>query len=335
MKGVVLPRDAGVHSVDYEWWYAHGYLHNEAGHQLGFMFSFFKFDAATVKRFFPQFAWYPGRVLYELHLGLTDITAQAHHFDEYLFAPILGHTGAARKKINVYYGPNHLKQVEDRKFHLSMRHHRKNIHLHFFDLKGPLLHGTAGNLSFPKVGTTQYYSHPRLTVEGSMQNNGDKHVEFVSGSAWIDHQWGNFAPNQTFLFWTWAGIQLDDGTELMIYEVFLEDGKSRGVRATYFGPNGQRRTVTASWHPLRSWQSPKTKVMYPVDYALKIPGLKLDVTLNADVKDQEMHSSFFNYWEGSCSVVGTRAGKHITGKAFLELTGYDRLSKVALKRRLA
>src|SRR3972149_11209709 len=308
MKGVVLPRDAGAHAVDYEWWYAHGYLHNEAKHQYGFMFSFFKFDAAVVKKFFPQFSWYPARQLFFLHLGLTDITAQTHHFDEFLFAPIVGHTGAARKKVNVFYGPNHLREEGDRRLHLAMRHHRKKIHLHFFDLKGPVLHGHKGVLTFPKLGSPFYYSHPRLLVEGSMENNGEKRLEFVSGSAWVDHQWGDFARHQPFLSWNWAGIQLEDGSELMIYEVFLEDGKSRGVKATYFSRAEKTRVVSASWHPLRTWRSPKSKVRYPIDHELRIPALKLALRLHADVDDQEMHSSFFNYWEGACSVVGTHAG---------------------------
>jgi len=30
-----------------------------------------------------------------------------------------------------------------------------------------------------------------------------------------------------------------------------------------------------------------------------------------------------SYWEGSCTVTGTRDGRPVSGKAYTELTGYD------------
>src|SRR3972149_10791398 len=82
-----------AHAADYEWWYAHGYLTNEAERQYGFMYAFFKFRKETVAQYFPQLRAFPGHTLFQLHLGLTDITAGTHHADELTFLPWLGHIG--------------------------------------------------------------------------------------------------------------------------------------------------------------------------------------------------------------------------------------------------
>jgi hypothetical protein len=35
------------------------------------------------------------------------------------------------------------------------------------------------------------------------------------------------------------------------------------------------------------------------------------------------------YWEGACSVSGTRNGEPVTGRAYVELVGYDRSHEAA------
>ena len=335
MQRVVrLPKDRGAHRAHYEWWYAHGYLENEAGNHYGFMCSFFKFDTKTVARFFPQLKAYPTKTLYRINLGITDISGQVHHFDEYTFVPWPGRVGAAKRSLNVYYGSNHIKQIGPKRFDLQMQHHHRQLHLHFFDRKGPVMHGVNGRLGFGKLGSTMYYSHPRLTVHGSFDTETRDEPEFVRGSAWLDHQWGDFTEGQPFLYWNWAGIQLDDGSELMVYEPFTADGKAAAAKATWFGPRGEVKSLKAVWTPLSSWTSPKTKVRYPAEHQIDLPDLKLKLVMRADMHDQEMFSSFFKYWEGSCSVIGKIGSKHITGKSYVELTGYSELSPKGQKLRL-
>lgn len=334
-SSVRLPRDRGAHRAQYEWWYAHGYLENEAGHRYGFMFCFFKFDADSVKKYFPKFKPYPAKTIYQVSLGLTDVTRQTHHSDEHVFVPWPGHVGAKHRKLDVFYGHNRLRQIGPRRYDLRMQHHKRQLHLHFFDRKGPVLHGDHGLLDFDKLGSTLYYSHPRLTVHGAFEpDDQGKEVEFVRGSGWLDHQWGDFTDSQPMLFWNWAGIQLDDGSELMVYEPFGADGKGAKPKATWFGVNGASKTVDAIWKHGSTWTSPKSGVTYPSEHRIEIPSLDMALDLHADVHDQEMHSSFFKYWEGACSVTGKRAYKPITGKSYVELTGYGELSPKGQKLRL-
>jgi predicted secreted hydrolase len=328
---VRLPRDEHRHDVDYEWWYAHGYLQNEVGHQWGFMFSFFKIKTAAAKRIQPSAGMYPSRQVYMLHLGLTDITRQRHTFAEHFFVPWLGHSGVSPFGLNVYFGPNRLTHIGKQRYELRMHSHGTTIHLHLFDQKGPVVHGQDGSVRVKSHGESLYYSQPRMIVEGSIENRG---TQFVHGSAWLDHQWGDFVRRHPQLFWSWAGVQFNNGAELMLFDLFGEDGKTKYSKGTWFSPEGKRRVVSVSLRPTRSWQSSKSGVRYPTDFRVDVPALKLSFTMHADMQDQEMPSTYVTYWEGACSVIGKLAKKPITGKAYVELTGYDRLSERALRRRL-
>ncbi|MFO0702823.1 MAG: lipocalin-like domain-containing protein [Candidatus Andersenbacteria bacterium] len=332
--GVRFPRDERAHDVDYEWWYVHGYLGNEAGHRFAFMYCFFKFKRDAVARYFPQLRSYPARTLYTLDLGLTDVAAQTHHADELIFLPWLGHTRVGRLRFGVRLGANWLRKLTRQRYALHLEHHQRRIDLHLFDQQGAVLHGRDGVLGVRGFGETLYYSQPRLRAEGRLELP-DGSAEYVHGNAWIDHQWGDFLPEQPFMFWTWIGAQLDDGSTLMLFQFFGATGRVIAVRGTWTGAAGRRRTFTdATLTPLHTWRSGKSDVRYPVDVELAVPALRLLVRLHADVRDQEMHSSFFSYWEGACTVVGMHAGHAIGGKAYLEHTGYDLMAPPAVERRL-
>jgi predicted secreted hydrolase len=131
------------------------------------------------------------------------------------------------------------------------------------------------------------------------------------------------------------GVQLDDGGTLMLFEFFDDTGRERALRGSYLSPQGQRRTVTARVRPLHLWRSGKTGVRYPVDHEVEVPALHLSIRTHADVRDQEMHSVFFNYWEGACSVTGTCRRTPISGKAYVEVTGHDMQEPTAVARRLS
>jgi predicted secreted hydrolase len=53
--------------------------------------------------------------------------------------------------------------------------------------------------------------------------------------------------------------------------------------------------------------------------------LKLKLTVKPAVIDQELQtkeSTGVNYWEGAIEVAGTREGKPVKGRGYLEMTGY-------------
>jgi predicted secreted hydrolase len=72
---------------------------------------------------------------------------------------------------------------------------------------------------------------------------------------------------------------------------------------------------------LDTWKSPRSGGQYPSRWRLRVETLGLDVTVTPKLADQELPVSVL-YWEGAVSLEGTREGKPLTGRGYVELTGY-------------
>ncbi len=61
-----------------------------------------------------------------------------------------------------------------------------------------------------------------MRTQGSLEVAGQKFQ--VSGLSWFDREWSTnqLAPDQ--VGWNWFGIQLDDGSDLMIYQIRQRGG---------------------------------------------------------------------------------------------------------------
>jgi predicted secreted hydrolase len=72
----------------------------------------------------------------------------------------------------------------------------------------------------------------------------------------------------------------------------------------------------------RTWPSPHTDGVYPLDWDIAIPGGDWDIDVLVGVDDQEMYNPAQNYWEGATAISGSRGGVPIAGVGYTELTGY-------------
>jgi predicted secreted hydrolase len=61
--------------------------------------------------------------------------------------------------------------------------------------------------------------------------------------------------------------------------------------------------------------------VYPASWQIRIPSEGLELTVRPLLADQELAVSF-RYWEGAVDVAGTRSGRPLTGRGYLEMTGY-------------
>ena len=68
------------------------------------------------------------------------------------------------------------------------------------------------------------------------------------------------------------------------------------------------------------WVSPR-KGRYPSRWRVRVPSLGLDVDVRPVLANQELGTKP-RYWEGAVDIQGTRAGQPITGRGYVELTGY-------------
>jgi predicted secreted hydrolase len=179
------------------------------------------------------------------------------------------------------------------------------------------LHGDGGLIDYAPFGQSYYYSETNLKASGTIIDHGMPVA--VTGIAWQDHQWGDFAGTGG---WTWFSMQLSNGTQYMLY--FLTDGSGNIVNkvGTLVNPDGSTVNIPSSEMsdtPLGSWTSPTTGTTYPQNWAITVPGGQL--TVNVLEANQELTVPLVNtgYWEGDSAVSGTINGASVTGQAYAEI----------------
>jgi predicted secreted hydrolase len=183
-----------------------------------------------------------------------------------------------------------------------------------------------GWMTVGSVNPFYYYSYTRMAATGLLTVDGQP--KNVTGEAWMDHQWGDMGSD--FKGWDWYSLRLDDQSELMLFTV-RKSGQAGFSGGTLIDPAGVAEELKGSDFLVSStgqWTSPHNGAVYPQGWTLSVPRIGLEVKLAATLPDQEFYESFLGwspiYWEGLCTVTGTRAGKPVGGYAYVELTSYNK-----------
>ena len=141
----------------------------------------------------------------------------------------------------------------------------------------------------------------------------------------MDHECSTSALGAEQAGWDWFSIQLDDGSELMLFQLRRADGSRDAFSSGTLIARG--RLDAATWprrfqHPVdRRWRSPRTGGEYPAGWTVTVPSADLRLTVTPWLADQEMDVSQ-TYWEGAVKAEGTRNGQPVAGNGYVELTGY-------------
>jgi predicted secreted hydrolase len=203
-------------------------------------------------------------------------------------------------------------------------------------VKNPLIEFNGGFQEFVTpsgqfAGDNWYYSRPRLLTAGTLTLPDNTKVPLV-GQSWFDREWDPCCFAGVAVQWDWLGLQLSDGSELMVYDIFVAGHRdqimSRTVNFLDAPPSCAQGVLTASQFSLTHadpWTSPHSGNTYPTTFTLDVPSRQLHVTVRPTVVDQELTQipGFFAPWyEGSITVTGTRAGHPIVGTGQAELFGY-------------
>ena len=128
--------------------------------------------------------------------------------------------------------------------------------------------------------------------------------------------------------WDWFALQLDDGSEVMLYVIRAPDGTPLIVDGSLVATDGtltvlDRGDLTVT--PTGWWTSPATGITYPSDWTVEVPAHRLQLDLTPSLPDQALDpraSTGVVYWEGEVLVAGTRDDRLLTGLGYVELTGY-------------
>ena len=322
-----FPRDHGSHpEYRIEWWYYTGNLASDRGRRFGYQVTFFRVGVDPAPANPSRWAV---RDLYMAHLAVTDLAAGRHLFAERLDRGGLGWAGAREGTLDVWNGDwrasldggGHRLEVIDPSFGVDLR---------LEPGKRPTLHGENGlSRKGPSAGNaSRYYSMTRMPTTGRIRLDGEW-VD-VTGASWMDHEFGTTFLEPGQVGWDWFSLQLEDGADLMVFQLRRADGRPDVHSAgTWVDGGGE---VTALLRddvrlvPGRRWTSPASGAAYPVEWRVELPGRQVSLAVNAALDAQELDtaaSTGVTYWEGAVTVTGRVGGRQVRGRGYLEMTGYS------------
>jgi predicted secreted hydrolase len=196
--------------------------------------------------------------------------------------------------------------------------------------KPPVIHGeqSVSRKGSQAGNASHYYSLARLPTRGELTFAGRRHV--VEGLSWMDHEFGTSFLEAEQIGWDWFSIQLDDGADLMLFQLRRLDGsRDPHSSGTWIGSSGNSRSLgfrDFTLNPGGVWKSPESGALYPLSWDIEVPSQNLNLQVNAAMPGQELkteRSTGVTYWEGSVKVSGSRAGQSVRGRGYLEMTGYS------------
>lgn len=289
---VKLPADDGAHRNLMEWWYYNGHLETADGRVFSFHYVYFLVNSVV-----PYTA---------AQLSLVDHQTR-RRFAHAKSSP--GNPSAGTRQGFAFDLGGWVMAGANGKDALKAGTADFGLDLRAANEGPTVFHGGTGLLDFKEAGTSFYYSRPRMRLEGTLRLDAPIAVK---GTAWFDHQWGDFQPLK--LGWDWFSLQLGDGADVMIYQlkdpeqrtVLLSGTFSKAGLDTLLGPGD------FTLRPLRTWKSPATGTVYTLAWRLAIPSKGLDVELQPVLDACEFDgrdSTLMTYWEGPVRISGSHAGR--------------------------
>ena len=319
-QGLVFPRDYGSHpQFRTEWWYVTGWLTTADREQLGFQITFFRtrpsIDADNPSSFAP-------RQLLIAHCAISDPKRGRLWQDQRIRRAGFGLAEAAEGDTHVWIDRWSMQRNKGG-YMADIDAEDFSVHLTLAETQALLINGDAGvSRKGPSPqAASYYYSLPHMRVSGVVTRHNAK--EAVTGEAWFDHEWASSYLDPQALGWDWIGVNLDDGAALMAFRIRGPEGsqhwaggtlRSRDGQVLNFGPND------VEFHPSREWTSPRTGIVYPVEWSVRAGNRTFEVSPLLDDQENDTRlSTGAIYWEGA---VRAYEAKKLVGRGYLELTGY-------------
>jgi predicted secreted hydrolase len=337
-----FPKDHGSHpGFKVEWWYVTGHLFEaETRERFGFQATFFRRAGAPPDKTAKRSGAFRSDQLYLFHAALLEVRS-----GRFLHTERLCRAGweasSSEDTLDVQLGDNRLffdpAQPETLRLESRIRS-EANLQLTLHPSKPLVVFGEDGvsRKGDSPTAASWYLTYPRLAAKGQLTLRGKSFA--VNGEAWMDHEISSSQLTPDQAGWDWAGIQFEDGREIMVYRLRRKDGSTDPASALFWVDAEGRTTRIGPeafrWEGASRWHSSRSGADYPLPVRLSVPdpssGEPAEFLLEPLGADQELgdSGSGIPYWEGACRV--RRNGK-VVGSAYVELTGYAGSLNRALK----
>jgi len=221
-----FPRDHHVHrEFKTEWWYFTGNLFDGDGRRFGYELTFFRHGIQPAAQRDPSASRFIVDDLKFAHFAITDVGGKQFRFEQKTSRGAFGEAGFDDGQRLAWIDNWSLIAKGNDIFELTALGAAGAIHLDLRPPKPPVVHGENG-VSVKAAGgasASHYYSIPRLETTGSLSVNGN--ARSLRGESWFDHEWSSGQLGKGQVGWDWLCLQWDDGAELMLYRMRLENGQ--------------------------------------------------------------------------------------------------------------
>ena len=332
-----FPEDHGPHpDFKTEWWYFTGNLQAQSGRRVGYELTIFRVamtppdsGGSPIRRASTNPAdtssW-AAKQFYMAHFAVSDIAGEEIHTFERFSRGAAGLAGAQADPFRVWLEDWSMTGVQEGAFPMRIRAAEDDIAIDLTvdPTKPRVLQGDRGlSQKGPGEGNASYYySYTRLATDGQVVIESD--TLSVTGQSWMDREWSTSALGENQVGWDWFALQLDDGRDLMYYQIRQQDGTpSPFTEGVLVGEDGSATRIErddVTLEVLDTWTSPRGGT-YPTKWRMQIPEADLDLTITAFFEAQEMDVSV-RYWEGAVRIEGTADGAPVSGVGYVEMTGY-------------
>jgi predicted secreted hydrolase len=326
-----FPRDHGSHEqFKTEWWYYTGHLRTEGGRSYGFEVTFFRAGVVPPGQRRNAGPWELGDIALA-HFAVTDPARRQFRYYEKLNRFSRFTAGARAGSLQVFNEGWSATTTADGRMRLRAAASRDAVDLVLASSKPPAIHGENGvSVKAAGVGyASHYYSLTRLTGSGTVTIDG--RTEKCTVLAWMDHEFGSSTLREHQAGWDWFSVQLDDGTELMLYQIRRRDGSPDDTSSgSFITSNGNVIPLKRDQFTIAArdrWRSPHSGAVYPMGWTITVPPLGLTLTVREKLRDQELitrSSTQVTYWEGAVDVTGNSGQTPVRGVGYVEMTGYDK-----------
>lgn len=328
-RNFVFPEDHGPHEeFRTEWWYFTGNLASGEGRQLGYQFTIFRTGLGKLK---------PGREsgwnsnqIYMAHFAVADVSGGKFYFDERFSREGNSLAGAQAAPLKVWLEDWRISDTgagasfELPQIRITAGSDEFSIDLTLDAAKPFVLQGDSGlsRKGAAPGNASYYYSYTRLATSGSVNISGKTHM--VSGDSWMDREWSTSALSSDQTGWDWFALQLSDSTEIMYYQMRKTDGSadvfSKGIYVDKNGASVLLKKESVILEVTGNWTSERGTT-YPSGWKMRIPEKDIELEVTPAMEDQLLDVSV-KYWEGSVKIDGRSNGRIVSGRGYVELTGY-------------
>lgn len=320
-----FPADHGPHpGFQTEWWYFTGTLADATGHEFGYQLTFFRRALAPEAPALDS-AW-ATKDIYMAHFTLADAKRGTFEARERFERGALDLAGARATSWRVWLRDWSVEgDLDAGNVRLRAQDGDLELDLALRSTSALVKQGERGlsRKGAAPGNASHYYSIPRMRSEGTLALRGERLA--VTGESWFDREWSTSALEEGQVGWDWFALRLDDGSELMLYRMRRSDGSLDPFSSAMFTRNGlEPRSIGSSEFTLREtarWTSPSSGASYPSRWTIEVPALGLACEVEPLVADCELRVAV-RYWEGAVRVSGSRDARPVSGRGFVELTGY-------------